>query len=135
MITFNISFKRKEKQFFLQSNATMFCKIEAIILLLNEFNRVVWEILSMFFFIFLSSIPKNKTWTFRFLNKNYINNYGWSHKFIALFVWGLKRVEEENMNKNRREPIKSSFRLPVLWNQFFISHFAATLKTPQRNDT
>lgn len=61
----------------------------------------------------------------RFLIKYYINNCGWSHKFIS-------RSEE---NENRREPIKSSFRLPVLRNKYEFLILACSgvrRKTPRK---
>lgn len=63
-----------------------------------------------------SSFPKTKTFRFK-------------AGITSIVAGGLinlspsLRESKEWTRKNRREPIKSSFRLPVLWNRFFISHF------------
>lgn len=60
---------------------------------------------------FHSSLLQQIHFVRRVIIKYYINNCGWS----LGFGWHLALG-----GRNRREPIKSSFRLPVLRNRFFI---------------
>lgn len=81
-----------------------------------RFRRMFWQMKRLFLREIYCQCSKDTFLHFalvaRYNINRYINNCGWSRKF-----WSSRPVVE---NENRREPIKSSLRLPVLRNRFFI---------------